>query len=107
MATKTHAPKWCSDAKLTTKGWAHPRTGEVLIAMKVSKEHVERWEAANSPDKEVVVAAEKPVKTKAKAKKKAAKKTAKAVTETGPSDEEILSTLEANHEEAPNVEAIE
>lgn len=113
MASKTIAPKWCKDAKLTTKGWTHPRTGELLIAMKVSQGEVNAWEADNNPDMKAVVKAKTKAISRTKTKKKAAtkavkKKATKAVkTATiDQTDEEILNDLEANYQ-ADEPKAIE
>lgn len=32
MSTKQNPPSWCSDAVATSKGWCHPKTGEILIS---------------------------------------------------------------------------
>lgn len=34
-------PAWCKDAVATPRGWAHPKTGELLIALKGMK--AELW----------------------------------------------------------------
>jgi len=42
------APKWCSYAEPTVKGWVHPKTGELLKAQKFTKKQVSDWKDAVS-----------------------------------------------------------
>ena len=35
-------PSWCPDAILTTLGWSHPQTGEVLVANRLLKPAYDR-----------------------------------------------------------------
>lgn len=37
------APSWCKDAKPTTRGWVHPRTGELLSSQKFSQGQVDSF----------------------------------------------------------------
>ncbi len=90
MPSKTEAPRWCSDAKLTTKGWVSPK-GELVVSMKVSREQVAAWEAAKfgqqadiKADTKPAPVAKAPRKTKRKTTKKAVKRSAKTTAKRTP-----------------------
>jgi hypothetical protein len=38
-------PSWCADAIPTDRGWTHPRTGELLKAVKIKSHMIDEWHA--------------------------------------------------------------
>ena len=38
-------PSWCADAVPTTRGWTHPKTGELLKAIKIKEYMINEWHA--------------------------------------------------------------
>ena len=36
-------PSWCADAIPTARGWAHPRTGELLKAVRIKSHMIDEW----------------------------------------------------------------
>ena len=36
-------PSWCKDAIPTSKGWAHPRTGEVLVGGSIAQKNIDEY----------------------------------------------------------------
>lgn len=36
-------PSWCADAIPTERGWAHPRTGELLKAVRIKSHMIDEW----------------------------------------------------------------
>ena len=45
-------PSWCADAIPTDRGWTHPRTGELLKAVKIKSHMIDDW-FANQNTEEV------------------------------------------------------
>ncbi len=41
--SKISPPAWCSDAVPTGRGWAHPRTGELLVSRPHTKGQIHEW----------------------------------------------------------------
>lgn len=37
------APNWQKDAIPTTRGWTHPKTGELLVSRRISKEEIREY----------------------------------------------------------------
>lgn len=79
---KPIAPSWQKDAVISSRGWHHPKTNELLVSRKFSSQDIEAFLAGDVPEKvleEFVVdeasspEVEKPKKPKRKstAKKKA------------------------------------
>ena len=42
-------PAWCSDAVPTTRGWVHPKTGELLVGGSVAQKDIDAWNEAMNP----------------------------------------------------------
>ena len=36
-------PSWCKDAIPTSKGWVHPRTGEVLVGGSITQKNIDEY----------------------------------------------------------------
>ena len=49
------APKWCSNAVPTARGWAHPTTGELYVAKRFSQVEIDEFFGASAPAPEPVV----------------------------------------------------
>lgn len=54
-------PSWCSDAVPTDRGWTHPRTGELLKAVKIKPHMIEEWFASQSEEETKVEIVMEPV----------------------------------------------
>ena len=62
-------PRWCKNARLTTKGWVDPETNELLVSRRTPRSVVEAYYAKKEPKEPVslnvveepVVVVEKPV----------------------------------------------
>ena len=67
-------PVWCSDAVPTTRGWVHPKTGELLVGGSVAQKDIDAWHEAMNPPAPVA-------KPKPAPKKKAATLKESPVTE--------------------------
>lgn len=46
-------PSWCADAIPTNRGWAHPKTGELLKAVKIKDHMIDEWYASRNVEEEV------------------------------------------------------
>lgn len=54
------APKWCSHAVPTRRGWEDPNSGELFASGAFTRKQIEEWEGTNSPEPVVEEASPEP-----------------------------------------------
>ena len=79
---KLTPPNWCKDAVLTTRGWVHPKTNELLIARKITTKELNEYKLSKETKVETPVVIVKELEPVLKIKKpKRSRKVQQAIEE--------------------------
>ena len=97
------APNWKPDAVISTRGWKHPRTGELLVSRKFTQEQVDRYNASLIAVEEVELQPDpEPEVTVKPKKKRARKKKVEEVIENAVESMEVLEEPKEEDESEPS-----